>query len=192
MRIIFQLIGWVLIFQRTALAQEIRDVKPPVDFPPNYVLFFSILAILFLLGVIACVYLWKKFRNSRPPTQPKTSWEIALECLDVLRKQNPADSQSIKDYYSELADIIRRYIEARFMIRAPEMTTEEFFAHLRNSDRLNDQQKKLLSDFLNSSDMVKFAKYAPTREEIQSGFNFVERFVQETKEVPRTSAERKP
>ena len=62
------------------------------------------------------------------------------------------------------------------------MTTEEFLQSLKGGEILSGQQKNLLKDFLECSDMVKFARYAPTEDEIRSVYDAAVSFVDETKE----------
>jgi len=87
----------------------------------------------------------------------------------------------IKKYYYILSDILRKYIEDRFNIKAPEMTTPEFLVYLKDSKELSAQQKEILKDFLVHCDMVKFAKYGPSAKEIDESFDIVIKFVNETK-----------
>jgi len=80
-----------------------------------------------------------------------------------------------------VSDITRLYMENRFNIHAPHMTTEEFLYYLGVSGHLNDTQKSSLKDFLNSCDMVKFAKYAPTIKEALNNFGCAQKLIDETK-----------
>jgi hypothetical protein len=66
---------------------------------------------------------------------------------------------------------------------APERTTEEFLAEMTVTDRLTGAHKKLISNFLEHCDMVKFAAYGPDRREIKNAFNSAIKLVNETKEV---------
>ena len=87
----------------------------------------------------------------------------------------------IKEIYIELSDIVRHYLENRFILRAPEMTTEEFLDKLKDTDMLSYDQKILLKDFLFHCDLVKFARYGPTEKEIDSSFKSAENLVDQTK-----------
>ena len=73
------------------------------------------------------------------------------------------------------------YIENRFKLRAPEMTTEEFLDSLKQTDALTAKHKELLAEFLNLCDIVKFAKFGPSITEIEESFNSARRFVEETR-----------
>lgn len=115
------------------------------------------------------------------PTRP--AHEIALEALkDLLSRDYPGKGR-LREYYFELSDIIRHYVEGRFRVRAPEMTTEEFLAALQGSDILNSAQKESLREFLSHCDMVKFAKYLPDKVECEASYGSATKFIEETKEV---------
>ena len=109
--------------------------------------------------------------------------KIAYQALERLKAKDLPRFGKIKEYYIELSDIVRRYMENRFSFRAPEMTTEEFLYFLRESDRLKGAHKNLLKQFLNHCDLVKFAKYGPTGQEIDGSFNFAKKLVDETKDI---------
>jgi len=77
---------------------------------------------------------------------------------------------------------LRRYIENRFGLQAPEQTTEEFLASLRTGTTLVQQYQTLLSEFLNECDMVKFANYAAGADDAQHAHDRAVRFIEETRE----------
>ncbi len=66
---------------------------------------------------------------------------------------------------------------------APERTTEEFLAEMIVTEKLAEDHKTLVGDFLEHCDMVKFAAYGPDSREIENSFNSAKRLVDETKEV---------
>jgi len=76
--------------------------------------------------------------------------------------------------------IVRRYLEDRFVVRAPEMTTEEFLEATARSAVLQPGQRQLLGDFLAESDLVKFARHVPTLADSDRVLGAAERFVDET------------
>ena len=83
-----------------------------------------------------------------------------------------------------MSDTIRWYLEERFEFHAPERTTEEFLYELRNTNLLTAAQKESLGDFLQQCDLVKFAKYEPTQEELQNLHGSAVRLVNETEPAP--------
>ncbi len=182
-RILFFCLIPILFVPSSVRAEDIRDVKPPLDLPINYFFLFLLLTIiavvLIALGIRSIFQRLKK--KQLMITIPQSAWEVALDRLENLKKANWPAQGKIKEYYSSLSDIERRYIEDRYRIKAPEMTTEEFLWNLKNFPQLNAVQKDSLKEFLNSCDMVKFAKYAPTVQEVEESFRLAQKFIEETK-----------
>jgi len=87
----------------------------------------------------------------------------------------------IKEFYEQISDILRHYIEHRFNLRAPERTTEEFLIELATAEVLGAADKEDLGEFLKHCDLVKFARYNPATEQIQKTFDLVKNFIEKTK-----------
>lgn len=180
----WMLILLFLLLNAWVWAEDIRDVKPPLALPANYLILF----VLLLMGVLVGLIFFLKYyqpnisRRELPVVIPNPPWVTAMEELDVLKSKNLIEHGQAKEYFTSLSDIVRRYIEERFGIRAPEMTTPEFLGHLRDSKVLTIQQKETLKYFLNSCDMVKFAQYGPSHMEADESFAFAQKFIEETKE----------
>ncbi|MBI5124532.1 MAG: hypothetical protein HZA72_03850 [Candidatus Omnitrophica bacterium] len=159
--------------------KDIKDIKGPIYFHQiNWFLVFVSLA-LAAASVLAILF----YRKRRMRLKPRLPHEMAFEELGLIRTLL-STSGDIKEYYVRISDCIRHYIEKRFSIKAPEMTTEEFLASLKESAKLSSGHKSLLKEFLNSCDLVKFAKYNPTRKETESVYSTAKNFVDQTKEVP--------
>jgi len=173
--------------------QDIRDVKPPSALPLNWVAIVLALLALVLLGGV--FWFWQRQRFAREKTPPPVilppPWETARRKLKELFAENLPGKGQIKEYYSRLSDIVRQYMEDRFDLRAPEMTTEEFLFSLRTSSQLNPAQKEALKDFLTCCDMVKFAKYPSHAQEMVHSFVLAERLIDETspKTYPAVSSD---
>jgi hypothetical protein len=171
---------FLLLALNVHAADEIRDVKPPVTVPGSPWWHWLWIVVLAGLAWILFMY-WKKYRlKFQKPPVVKTAWEMAYERLADLERQNLFAQGKVKDYFSALSDITRRYIEDRFNVHAPEMTTEEFLNSVKANPFIADQQKEILKKFLVLSDMVKFAKYGPTAGEAKESFDLAKRFVDET------------
>ena len=106
--------------------------------------------------------------------------QIALEALSRLHAARLVEKHEFEEFYVRISDIIRIYLEQRFQLRAPEMTTEEFLAELRESDALEARFRPLLEEFLRSCDLVKFAEFQPTTDDIQKMFDTTKEFIQAT------------
>jgi hypothetical protein len=166
------------------MIEEIKDIKPPVNLPMNLLEDFWWLWIL--LAVIAIglgLYFFLRHRKKVKLQQvvpPLPPWEMALRQLEELGVKDFPGRGEWREYYFRLSDILRHYIEDRFVIKAAEMTTEEFLQKVKNEGVLSSEQKSTLKDFMNIADMVKFAKLAPLREEADKSYDLVLRFVKET------------
>ena len=84
-----------------------------------------------------------------------------------------------------VSEITRTYLEERFGLRAPDQTTEEFLAELPRSIVLDLRHKQFLGDFLTRCDLVKFARFEPTRAELEQLHGSALNLVEET--VPRSA-----
>ena len=79
-----------------------------------------------------------------------------------------------------VSDTIRAYLEEQFDFRAPERTTEEFLHELQATDLLSPEQKESLGQFLESCDLVKFARYEPGEPELRELHDSAVRLIEET------------
>ncbi len=64
-------------------------------------------------------------------------------------------------FYFRLTDIVRQYVERRFDIAAPKLTTAEFLDQATRHESLDQPQQSLLRVFLSLADLVKFARFEP-------------------------------
>ena len=165
------------------MMNDIKDVKPPVNLPDLWWLF---LCLLVLIVIAAGIYFLSRYKKpSREPVVPQVpqlpAWEKAYQELEALRREDLLGKGFFKEFFTRVADIARHYMEDRFDIHAPHMTTEEFMYYLGVSGHLNNAQKIALKDFLNSCDMVKFAKYDPTIKEAIENFELAKKLVDDTR-----------
>ena len=159
---------------------SLRDIKGPLSLSHDFtiLLLLSILVLLALLAFLFIFFSRKKLASVVVPE--KLPHEIAYEQLEVLRQKDLIRQGRTKEYYSEISDIIRHYLENRFLLKAPEMTTEEFLGYVRDYGQLMDEHKSLLKEFLSACDLVKFAKHAPSVGETSAIFVSAKNFVDET------------
>jgi len=160
----------------------LRDIKGPVGSPVagNFVS-LVILAVFLVAAGLTLVYFNRK-KERQEKIIKRSAHEIAYEQLERLRVKDLISSGRIKEFYSEISDIVRRYLENRFGFKASEMTTEEFLAKVRESSSLNSGHKSLLREFLFRCDMVKFAKYLPQARDSDGAFDAAKNFVDQTKQ----------
>ena len=105
---------------------------------------------------------------------------LALDALADLRAKGWIEALQIEPFYVALSGIVRRYLEGRFGLRAPERTTEEFIRDALSSKKLSDAHRDLVAGFLEQSDLVKFARHAPGPSDMHNALDSAERLVRET------------
>ncbi len=163
--------------------QDIRDIKPLVPVRSTW---WWLLGALAVIGGIVGLWWWRGQRRlvEAPPSPPRPPHEIAFEALSRLRQEDLPSHNHYEEYYVRLSGIARAYIEGRFGLRAPEMTTEEFLQVTSNAQALSASHRRLLQEFLERCDLVKFARYEPSRHEADEAFEAAHRFIQDTVPSP--------
>jgi len=147
--------------------KDAKDIKEPITIPFNWIGLLLWLALAAILIVVA-YYLYKKFRKNREQgaavIETKVSpHEAALQSLDELDAKKLWQNGNIKDYHTEITEIIRTYFEKRFMLPALELTTDETIELLKSKNETSTIIS-ITKNFLENADMVKFAKYVPLNE----------------------------
>jgi len=163
-----------------------RDIKPPMDIPISWeeiALYCGIALLVAALGYLA-YRLWKKrMRKSSGEAYvapPRPAHLIALEALGDLKAKKLWQQGLIKEYYSELSEIFRRYFEHRYNVPSLEDTTDETLAGLRAA-KIGDGLLGPAEVILRRADLVKFAKYHPTVTDHEDSYRGVLSFVEKTK-----------
>jgi hypothetical protein len=166
--------------QTTALA-DIRDIKPPIEIPTGWEWLWWTLVALAVLVVLLLVWRCLHKRMTEVPFVPPVP-------VHVRAKQKLQEALALiaqpKPFCILVSDTVRTYLEERFTFRAPERTTEEFLHELQGTDLLTGEQKEKLGEFLESCDMVKFAKYEPGETELRELHGSALRLVEETEPKP--------
>ena len=107
--------------------------------------------------------------------------EVALEKLDEIKAQKIWKDGKLKEYQTELTDVVREYIGRRFDVQSTEKTSDET---LRAMKPLIDKELfAKLSKMLQLADLVKFAKWHTTPDENEQALSTAYEFVNETREV---------
>lgn len=148
-----------------------------------------ILLVLLAIGLIELgFWLWKKYDKYRKQEQEtidpellRPADEVALEKLDEIKAQKIWKDGKVKEYQTELTDVVREYIGRRFEVHSTEKTSDET---LREMKPLIDKDLYgRLSKMLQLADLVKFAKWHTTPDENEQGLLTAYDFVNETKIV---------
>lgn len=150
----------------SASLSELPPSAPPVKRFP------WILAAALLAGAVTFVFLARGMFRSPIAFAAKelSPRQRALRRLDVLENSGLAETD-LREYYIHLTGIVRVFIEETTGIRAPEQTTEEFLRHIETEPNrhFSPEARGRLARFLESADMVKFAKFRPAPGEVAAG-----------------------
>ena len=87
-----------------------------------------------------------------------------------------------------LSLLVRTYLEDRFGLRSPELTTPEFLTEMGRSPDLARSHQQLLRDFLEQADLVKFAGHRPDEDVVSESIRAVQGFLEETRNQVRSEA----
>jgi hypothetical protein len=151
----------------------------------DYLIFIVIGGILILIIVLLTVYFLKRKKAPQPIVKkgPTESLEHrTLRKLAELEKKNLWQTDKIKEYYTELTDIIRTYIEERFHTPAMELTTDELLYKAKMHKNMQPY-RVLLENILTTADLAKFAKAQPLPEEHTLAMENARQFVISSKPV---------
>ncbi len=138
------------------------------------------LGLLLLFGV--AFWVWRVWLASRQKARRRSAYEIAMGRLTELVSRSPNDPEQVDAFFVELSDIIRWYLENRFELRAPELTTEEFLESMSQSPDLSRGHQAMLREFLRRADLVKFANFVPSDQDTDESVTAARRFLEETRQ----------
>jgi hypothetical protein len=166
--------------------QGLADIRPPYR-PFNYL---RLCALILLTAAMLYAYLrFKKSRAKRADLSPANPYIsdgrpyhiIALEQIDKLFAENLWEQGLYKIFYIRAVDILCDYIAVRFKINAHLYTSRDLINTMRTVAEFNGDIYDLRK-FLNSADLVKFAKVLPTCGERDLDINLLRTIINDTKQ----------
>lgn len=178
----------------------IRDIKPYAKVPLTFKEILPYLLIGLAAAAVIALLVWyivKHERKQKPQkrvvkNKPKVKPHLtALKDLEKLRLKKLWQNGQVKQYYSELTDIVRTYIDGRFDINAMEMITSDIL-HELDTVGLPQALRQELEQTLNTADLVKFAKMEPLPDDHDRCMKQAVDFVNQTKESDENNAHNEP
>jgi len=143
------------------------------------------LVIILIAFILLITWLAKKYIKKEPIKifeKPKEAAHlIALRRLNKLREEKLHQKGKVKDFYTELSNIIRAYIENRYNFLALESTSTEILFVFENKKLLESEAMQIIKQLFYTADMVKFAKYLPTQNSNDRSLDLAEEFINTTK-----------
>ena len=165
--------------------KTMRDIRPPY-IPIGW--FWWILCAFVLVALIGLLRRFgRRVRehrqaiaqeiDNRPPDV------IALSKIRFLLQSGLWENKQYKAFYIELSEILREYFWRRFQLDVSADTSAELLRRVRKVQQLQPLVQAL-RDYLNSSDLVKFARVTPTQTDMQHDVKTIEDIVRSTTPLP--------
>ncbi|WP_405208747.1 DUF4381 domain-containing protein [Aquimarina sp. LLG6339-5] len=178
--------------------QKMFEIKPIVDVDASFFnwkkYLWWIVIPLVLIGLIVFLVLRRKKRKeAREDELPP--YERAILALQRIDESQLLEQDSHKEYYSQLSDTARKYIDEEVYDHAMESTTDELIARLdeeikTGSLNLDKHTIEELKSVLKTADMAKFAKSKPDIGTAKADRNVIEKVINETKNaIPEPTEE---
>lgn len=180
-------VGSVLLDDDARLSDPRGRLRAPVTTSPFWQSVWFWLAVGLVLAGGLAFGLYHGRRRARGKRR-ESAYAVAMARLGKLESRGLPEPEQADEWYVELSSIIRHYLEDRYNLRAPELTTEEFLQVARGAGVLTVEHRKLLEDFLVRCDRVKFAGYAPGGEESQNTLDAARGFLHDTRPDVQTAA----
>jgi len=167
--------------------EDIRDIRQPRHLPTPLP-WAAVAAGVIILAAMAFAA-WRWIRRGKFLT--RLPYEIALQYLEEARQL--MDPDQAREYCFAASKIIRRYIEERFHLHAPNLTTEEFLRDLVEvRHTMLESHRALLGEFLQHCDLAKFAGWRYSLPDLEAMHDSARSFVQETASDPVPTAKGTP
>ncbi|WP_411766324.1 hypothetical protein [Winogradskyella sp. A3E31] len=182
--------------------QGLYDIKPIIEVEKSASKWwFYLLLVLLIIALIAFLLYWFIWRK-KPLTEEEEiallpPYDRAKLALQKLDEKGYLEQEAIKDYYSELTLIIRKYLDEKVYDRALESTTDELISRLQllkdaNELELEPDTIRNIKSILKRADLVKFAKSKPDFELAKLDKNTIDKEIDSVKEkLPEPSEEEK-
>jgi hypothetical protein len=153
--------------------QNLKDLKKQAEIrdPVNWILWLTILLLVIVLALAARWWWRRRRRTDQPvPELPRVDPLAAAEAdLRALLMRGWVEKGLIKPFYVDLSDIVKRILDSGCGIQTLERTTGEVMNNLRKRHAgLANRDLELIESLLIHCDLVKFAKYVPSKTEIEN------------------------
>ncbi len=168
---------------------QLNDIKPIQKLPFSWKDFLDLLwipvIVLLLLAIVGAIIYFIIRKNKKgyfftpPPVLPPHV--RAMKSLDKIKTEKIWQQERYKEFYTQLTDVLRRYISERYGVNSLEMTTGEILSTMRTKSE-EDSVYENLKQVLVIADLVKFAKHKPFTDENDLSMMNAYFFVNQTKQ----------
>lgn len=174
---------------------QIKDIAPIIKVRYTFWEIFRwiLLGLAIVALIVAIVFVVKRLKAHKPiielhpePVIPPD--ERALKSLEELRRKELWQAGKVKEYYTDLTDIVRNYLEEAWNINSTDMTSDETLEAYHDSRAYDESCESKLRQMLRTADMVKFAKGEPLPNEHTQAMSHAVEFVDALAEKNRQQA----
>lgn len=174
---------------------QIKDIAPIIKVRYTFWEIFRwiLLGLAIVALIVAIVFVVKRLKAHKPiielhpePVIPPD--ERALKSLEELRRKELWQAGKVKEYYTDLTDIVRNYLEEAWNINSTDMTSDETLEAYHDSRAYDETCESKLRQMLRTADMVKFAKGEPLPNEHTQAMSHAVEFVDALAEKSRQQA----
>ena len=160
------------------------EADPRKDLPPLSWALAGKIALALAALAAAAFAAWRLVRLAvrRVREHRMSPIERAWVELDRLLQKGLPGRGRYKDFYVELTMVVRRYVQRRYGVRAPHLTTEEFLSQFRDAGGV---RRETLAKFLESADLVKFAGVEATPETADAATDAARSYLRDDAEANR-------
>lgn len=162
----------------------IKPIKENISvIVPDYTLYFIIGGIVVLAFIVFLIYRYIKKRKLAPKTEKPTLitlYNYTMQKLQELENKKLWQQDAYKNYYSELTDILREYLDIRFDLQTMESTTDEIMEQAMQAG-ISEELLSKLKFILTTGDLAKFAKSKPLASENTQSLQYAQQLVEATK-----------
>jgi hypothetical protein len=186
-------------FEEVDPEKGIFDIKTPYNLPfiiSELFKYHKWVVMFFLLQALIALVIIYLQRTKKPLSQifvrekpMEPAHIMALRELDKIKKEKLWQAGQIKTFYSQLTDVLRRYLEERYHFQAMEQTSGEIMDSIKRIELPDKKLYDKLHRILQTGDLAKFAKHEPLPDENDLSIINAYFFVNQTKEEPLLTAD---
>jgi len=170
--------------------EQPRDIKKPFEIPRKGPPWWAWAGMAAAVVALACAGVWwyrrrraAKAAQAEPPLPPDIR---ALQALQALEREHCMERGEAKRHYVALSEIFKDYAAGRYGVDTLDKTATELWAILKNLPLERGLQMKLKT-FLDTGDLVKFAKHLPPAERGREDLALLRETVEMTREEPHVA-----
>ena len=167
----------VLSIKVDTTKQKLYDIKPILQvkkpsLKKTILNWFLILITLTAIISIAFYYWRKRELKTKNTSLSLPPYELAKLALSKLNEEKAFENDEVKEFYSDLTLILRKYLNDKVYNHSLESTTDELLLKLNDLNKsnqisLDEESIKNIEATLKRADLVKFAKSKPNIEMVR-------------------------